>query len=74
MYVFFHPVVREFCRISLEFILKGSNPKVYQAAARKFLNSYLAHQNDHIVKFLFEMHACKEYPIYSIYTVYTALL
>lgn len=28
-------VAREFCRISLEFILKGSNPKVYQAAAQK---------------------------------------
>ena len=28
--------MREFCRISLEFIRKGSNPRVYQTAARKF--------------------------------------
>ncbi|KAK7089961.1 COMM domain-containing protein 2-like [Littorina saxatilis] len=28
-------VVREFCRISMEFIRKGSNPKVYQSAAQK---------------------------------------
>jgi len=29
-------VVKEFCRISLEFIRKGSNPRVYQTAAREF--------------------------------------
>ena len=28
-------VMREFCRISLEFIRKGSNPRMYQAAARE---------------------------------------
>ncbi|XP_076454262.1 COMM domain-containing protein 2-like [Babylonia areolata] len=28
-------VVQEFCRISMEFIRKGSNPKVYQGAAQK---------------------------------------
>ncbi|XP_028405626.1 COMM domain-containing protein 2-like [Dendronephthya gigantea] len=28
-------VAQEFCRISLEYILKGSNPKIYQAAAQK---------------------------------------
>lgn len=28
-------VVKEFCRISMEFIRKGSNPKVYQGAAQK---------------------------------------
>ncbi|XP_064394217.1 COMM domain-containing protein 2-like [Halichondria panicea] len=28
-------VVREFCRISVEFIKKGSNPRVYQSAAQK---------------------------------------
>ncbi|KAK3096189.1 hypothetical protein FSP39_024192 [Pinctada imbricata] len=28
-------VVREFCKISLEFIRKGTNPKVYQSAAQK---------------------------------------
>ena len=27
-------VVKEFCRISLEFIRKGTNPRVYQTAAR----------------------------------------
>ena len=34
--IFLCLVAREFCRISLEFILKGSNPKIYQTAARKF--------------------------------------
>ena len=28
-------VVREFCKISIEFIRKGANRRVYQAAARK---------------------------------------
>ncbi|KAL5004456.1 hypothetical protein ScPMuIL_017912 [Solemya velum] len=28
-------VVREFCRISIEFIRKGANPKVYQGASQK---------------------------------------
>ena len=28
-------VVREFCRISVEFIRKGANPRVYQSAARE---------------------------------------
>lgn len=28
-------VVREFCRISMDFIRKGANPKVYQGAAQK---------------------------------------
>lgn len=31
-------VVREFCRISMEFIRKGANPKVYQGAARENAN------------------------------------
>ena len=28
-------VVKEFCKISLEFIKKGVNPRVYQSAARE---------------------------------------
>ena len=30
------PVVREFCRISMEFIKKGVNVRMYTAAAREF--------------------------------------
>ena len=29
--------MREFCRISMEFIKKGSNPRMYTAAARELL-------------------------------------
>ena len=28
-------VVKEFCKISLEFIKKGTNPKLYQSAGRE---------------------------------------
>lgn len=31
----FLPVVEEFCRIALEFLRKGSNPKIYEGAASK---------------------------------------
>ena len=34
--VSFPVVVREFCKISLEFIRKGANPKLYQSAGRKY--------------------------------------
>lgn len=40
-------VVREFCRISMDFIRKGANPKVYQGAARK-CNSIFHNQTDKI--------------------------
>jgi len=34
--VFLPTGVKEFCKISLEFIRKGSNPRVNQIAAREF--------------------------------------
>ena len=38
-------VVREFCRISIEFIKTGANPKVYQTAARKSDNTFASRFN-----------------------------
>ena len=29
------PVVREFCRLAVDFLKKGVTPKVYQSASRK---------------------------------------
>ena len=43
--VFLPTVVKEFCRISLEFIRKGSNPRVYQTAARELCRGQLSSCN-----------------------------
>ncbi len=41
-FVLFCAVVKEFSRIAIEFVKKGSNPKMYTAASRKSIWSTVA--------------------------------
>ena len=43
-------VVKEFCKISLEFIRKGTNSKLYQSAGREYMHSDThAHTHTHML-------------------------